>query len=324
MIKTFWKQPDAELVTGDDRLISQWQQNPASFIWVDVQYGAATAERVSQLLESFGCDKLVVKDVLRKRHPPKYEVFSQQIFILYRGISEVLGSLEFRHQQIGFFIGKNYLLTVHPEESLGIGAVMVSEELHDLVEHPMRLALKVMHSSSATYLKNLLAFEDELGREEDALESGLAENVLTKLASHRLHLLRLKRIFNYHYQMFRELCDLDERQVPLPLSLHEHYLIDVYDRFERLFSLTSLYYEMCSDMIEGYISVTTHQQNITMRLLTVVMAIFVPLSFLAGLYGMNFDNMPELHNPNGYYVVLIVMALVTIGLVVTFKWKKWF
>ncbi len=324
MIKTFWKQPGAEFVEGDDRQILKWRENPASFIWVDIQFGDRHTQQVSHLLASFNCNKLAVKDVLRRRHPPKYEIFDQQIFILYRGIAEVVDSLEFKHQQIGFFIGENFLLTVHPEPSVGIAAAIDSAGLGLLLEHPVRLALKIMHNSSETYLNKLLEFEEELGVKEDALQSGSGEMSLAELATHRIKLLRLKRIFKYHNQMFSELCDLEASDISLPLSLHEHYLNDVYERFERLYSLTSLYYEMCSDMVEGYISITTHQQNISMRVLTVVMAIFVPLGFLAGLYGMNFVNMPELQHPHGYFIVLGIMITIALVLAVMFKRKKWY
>ena len=80
---------------------------------------------------------------------------------------------------------------------------------------------------------------------------------------------------------------------------------------------------MCGDLVEGYISLSSHRLNNTMKVLTIITAIFVPLSFLAGLYGMNFDNMPELHFRYGYFVVLGLMALVATAMITLFRRIRW-
>ena len=100
-------------------------------------------------------------------------------------------------------------------------------------------------------------------------------------------------------------------------------MTDVYEKFERLNSLSALYYDLAGDLIDGHISLTSHNLNETMRILTVVTAIFVPLGFLAGLYGMNFDNIPELHHPNGYFFLVGFMAIIATSLVAIFKRNKW-
>jgi magnesium transporter len=76
-------------------------------------------------------------------------------------------------------------------------------------------------------------------------------------------------------------------------------------------------------LIDGHISLTSHKLNETMRILTVVTAIFVPLGFLAGLYGMNFVNIPELHHPNGYFFLVGFMAFIAVALVIIFKRNRW-
>jgi magnesium transporter len=84
-----------------------------------------------------------------------------------------------------------------------------------------------------------------------------------------------------------------------------------------------MYYEICGDLVEGYISISSHELNTTMKILTIITAIFVPLSFLAGLYGMNFENMPELRLRYGYFFALAAMASTAGLLVYVFKRKNW-
>ena len=80
---------------------------------------------------------------------------------------------------------------------------------------------------------------------------------------------------------------------------------------------------MASDLADGYLSVASHRLNQIMKVLTVVMAIFVPLSFLAGIYGMNFENMPELQSQSGYFILLGLMLAIAVGLLTLFYRKKW-
>ena len=85
-----------------------------------------------------------------------------------------------------------------------------------------------------------------------------------------------------------------------------------------------MYYDICGDLVDGYISISSHQLNITMRVLTVITAIFVPLTFVAGIYGMNFDYMPELHYRYGYFFILGMMAGIGGVLIWVFRRKGWF
>lgn len=84
-----------------------------------------------------------------------------------------------------------------------------------------------------------------------------------------------------------------------------------------------MYHELCGDLLDGYLSISSHRLNNTMRVLTVITAVFVPLGFLAGVYGMNFDVMPELSKPYGYYVLLASMATIATALLGWFRFKKW-
>jgi magnesium transporter len=102
----------------------------------------------------------------------------------------------------------------------------------------------------------------------------------------------------------------------------EHELNDVFEQQERANSLTTLYYELASDLIESYISIASHRLNQVMKILTIITAVFVPLSFLAGIYGMNFENMPELHSASGYFL-LGVMAGIALLLLFIFRKMRW-
>lgn len=317
MIQVHLLSADGELRVGGTELIDRWQTDAGSMIWVDLQ-GEATEEQVD-VMRMFGGHELAITDALRDRHPPKIEQFEDQLFILFRGISTASDYIDIEHLQIALFVGERYLLTRHKKASLSIGHWRASKKLASVMNSPMILAINILHYSSGRYLELLLDFEERLSDLEDILISGPSDEVLKELTIYKTRLMKLKRIFDYHQSMIRTwpLTDKD----PSNDLVHIHQ--DLFERCERLFSLSAMYYEISGDLVEGNLSLFSHQMNLAMRVLTVITAVFVPLGFIAGLYGMNFEYMPELHHPSGYFVVLGVMVFLSLGLISLFRWKKW-
>ncbi len=304
---------------GEQELLQAWRES-GGFLWLDIQQ-SLDAESTA-LLASFGCHPLAIKDVARERHPPKFEVFNEHSFIIFRGIHSIEENLIVAPLQLSFFVGENYLITVHPGLSLSIDHHRQLPELSELLPAPKHLALSIMHYSCGRYLESLLAYDAELADIEEAMLQHGSDDLLKDLVRDRSQLRKMRRTFTYHSRMAEELVEFwDAENNDDELS---HRLRDLYDRCERLDTLSAQHYEICGDLVDGYFSLSAHQLNNTMRVLTVITAIFVPLSFLAGLYGMNFEYIPELHMHNGYFILLTVMGLLATAMVVVFKKKRWF
>jgi magnesium transporter len=304
--------------TGDASLIEQWRQQ-GGYIWLDIQQSLSLT--VEKLLAEFEAHDLAIKDIRRERHPPKVEVFDEHTFVIFRGVKSIDNKLNIKPLQMSFFVGENYLITVHPEASLSIEHHFA--QINDYVaKTPKGLAASIMHYSCGRYLETLLEFDNELVELEDDMLNRGSDTLLKDLIRYRSQLRKMRRTFDYHEKLSEELIDLwDENQDQDAFS---HDMRNLYDRCERLASLSSQQYEICGDLVDGYFSLTSHQLNNTMRILTLITAIFVPLSFLAGLYGMNFEYIPELKFKEGYFVLLSVMLLLAAAMIVIFKRKKWF
>lgn len=317
MINVRLRDESGRVQAGGTELIRLWEQQPASVLWVDLQ-GEADAEQIA-LLRDFSCHELAITDALRSRHPPKIEEFDEHLFILFRGISAAEDFINIQHLQISLFVGERYVLTRHLKPSLSINHWLDVDELGRVMVQPMELAIKILHFSCGKYLSLLLDFEERLSEIEDVLATGPSDEALKELTLYKTRLMKLRRIFDYHQNMIERLPlasfgDSDEL---------EHVHQDLFERCERLFSLSAMYYEICGDLVEGNLSLFSHQMNLAMRVLTVITAVFVPLSFIAGLYGMNFEYMPELKAHDGYFMVLGFMLVLSICLVSLFRWKKW-
>lgn len=320
MIRAKILSADGELLEGDDTLVEQWRASEGARLWLDIEGEVTPGLR--ELLLSLGCDELAITDSARLRHPPKIEAFADNTFVLFRGIASIDDSLTLVPQQVALWVGEDYLISVHRGLSVSIDHFWGEATSRGELASPQFLALRLLHFASGRYLDHILRFEDTVGELEDALLTGESEHVMKELVSYRSRLRKLRRIFSYHQRMSEQLLHQGTPHLAAEGEL-QHLCRDLYDRCERLYSLCSMYYEICGDLVEGYISISSHSLNNTMKILTIVTAIFVPLSFLAGLYGMNFEHMPELQFRYGYLVLLLVMICVATGMLVLFRRARW-
>jgi magnesium transporter len=321
MIRTQLFTGDKQWLQGDRELIDQWKTDNQSFIWIDLQGENSNAEK--EFLLSMNCHPLAVEDVQRFRHPPKTENFDNYTLILYRGLTEFNTDLTIKYMTIALFAGDRCLITCHAEKSLAIANYWEQAQKENLLVSPGLLATRIMRFSVGRYLEALLAFEPNLNEIEDAMQDKPSDSVMRELIAYQSRLRKLIRIFSYHERLLENLrADIPQRLIDEDGDI-EHALQDLYERCERLHGLCTMYYEISGDLINGYLSLSSHQLNNTMKVLTVFTAIFVPLTFIAGVYGMNFDNMPELRTSYGYFFTLGVMLCVAFvtGFVAI---KKWF
>lgn len=321
MIRVILLDASGWLETGDEALIGRWRGSLGQRIWIDMQGESQASER--EMLEAFECHPLAIDDAQRDRHPPKIEEFEHHTLIIYRGISTFDRELNYTPQQMAFFLGDDYLITLHPSQADSIERLYHHEGASLLGESPEHVALQIMYASAGFYLNNLLEFESEISDLEDELQTAGNDALMRRIIAYKSRLLKMRRLFNYHKGITQDLIAYDYRHLPRENPETLHAINDVFERFERLHSLTQMYYDICGDLVDGYISISSHQLNITMRVLTVITAIFVPLTFLAGIYGMNFVHMPELEYRYGYFILLLAMLSIGTGLLWVFRRKKW-
>ncbi len=309
------------LTVGGEELLSVWRSDSDTLLWVD--FGEELTEpQQRRLLESFALHPLAIQDALRQRHPPKLETFEDSTFLLLKELAADADGINFATVQLAVFLGERLLVTRHAGRSTAIDELFAAAaaEAELWARGAGAVALRLCRLVINRYLKILFDLEPRLEALEGEIMRHPRDEVLGELLSYKTELKKFRRVFLYHQQIFAEL-----KSTPPPALgvQHAHQIIDVYEQQERAGSLAALYYELASDLIDGYISVASHHLNQIMKVLTVVMAIFVPLSFLAGIYGMNFENMPELHSRSGYYILLGIMLTIVVVLLTLFRKKRW-
>lgn len=320
MIRTQWLNATGELSLGGAEQINLWRADNQSYIWIDLEGESPNDERA--LLESLDCHPLAIEDVQRFRHPPKTEAFEVHTLILYRGITQFNEDLTIEQMTVAMFVGERCVISCHQRPSKAVQHWWEHVAQDNLIKSPALLATRIMHYSMGRYLDSILAFEPSLNELEDAMQESPNDDTMRELIAYKSRLRKLKRIFSYHERLATNLL----KNIPPAWIAEdgdiEHALQDLFERCERLHGLCTMYYDICGDLIEGYLSISSHMLNNTMKVLTVITAIFVPLTFIAGIYGMNFENMPELGLQYGYFYALGAM-LVMAGGFGWFAYKKW-
>ena len=214
------------------------------------------------------------------------------------------------------------MLTRHSKPS--VSANWLFDELQRdatiMGEGPGSIAIRISNRLARRYVEILLELEPRLDEIEEQMFRQPDDKLLSELTGYKSQLRKLNRIANYHEQIAAKLRDNEDSLISPTLS---HEIVDLYEQIERTQSLANLHYQISTDLTDGYLGMSSHQLNRVMQILTIITVIFVPLTFLAGIYGMNFENMPELSTRTGYFVVIAIMVVIAISQLVYFRRKRW-
>ncbi len=322
MIRTLmYDTVSGHLEEGGRELVADWKRDENKLLWVDLDNEPENVAK-QLLCNELDLHPLAVQDALRDRHPPKVEDFGNYTFLLFKGLSRLSDSLDFTTLQLALFVGKRLLVTRRSAESRSVNQLWdeIRQNATRMANGPAILALQVTRFMVEHYLRLILGLEPRLEELEEEILAHPRDEILGELSGYKTDLKKLRRVFVYHQQILARLRTHTFAGFGEQVA---HELTDVYEQQERAGSLTDLYYELASDLIDSYISIASHHLNQIMKVLTIITAIFVPLSFLAGIYGMNFEYMPELHTPSGYFILLGVMLGIAVILLLVFRKKRW-
>lgn len=306
---------------GGIELLDEWDVQGDAWVWVDIS-GASDEVEHKLLSERFGVPHLAIQDANRERHPPKLEVFDHLIFLMLRDLLAADVPHEHKVSPVSLFLGVNFLVTRHHQELPSVRAIFEAAQTQPekLKAGPAHIAYLISRRIVDNYTPVVLDLEESLAELEDLVFDRPNDEVIELITRHNRSLKRLRRHLVYQRDA---IAQLHRPAVPLPLKLNRHEFNDVFEHLERLASLCQLNQELASDLLNTHLSLASHRLNQVMRVLTITTVIFLPLALLAGIYGMNFQFMPELTWHHGYYGVLATMAVIVIVLVVLFKRRGW-
>ncbi|MDH5612627.1 MAG: magnesium transporter CorA family protein [Gammaproteobacteria bacterium] len=304
---------------GGQELLEQWQNKPDSWIWLDLY--AEPAEQEREFLEQhFALEHGAIIEAQRDRHPPSFEIFKNHIYLLLKPLDAESDSLDFGTLQLAMFASDCFLVTRRSKESPYLAKLWSTLQQNGCKhEAPMSIVTAMSRRVAQRYGNVLLNLEQRLDVIEDELFDSPTDELMKELVGYNTGLRKMHRILAYYENVFANVRE----QLHKTGSHHHDDFHDIYALIERFNSLSTLYQSVITDLIEAYISLNGHRLNQIMKVLTIVTVIFVPLTLLVGIYGMNFENMPELKSQHGYYILLTVMSGIAVVMLYLFRRVRW-
>ncbi len=292
--------------------------------WMDVQ-GLGSETILKQVGRIFKLHPLLLEDVVNVPQRPKVEDYNEQLMIIAQMVFSQPDEEGFHSEQVGFVLGKSYLLTFQEEQI---------EDCFDIVRNRIHANQGKVRQTGPDYLTYLLLdsiidgyfpvlekYGDRIETLEDQLVLRPQSSYLEEIYTVRRELLALRRAI----WPLRNVTDLLVRgESSLIHPEIKIYFRDCYDHVIQLLDIVETYRELASSLMDVYLSSMSNKMNEVMQVLTVISTIFIPLTFIAGVYGMNFEDMPELSWPWGYEACLGLMFIIASSLVFFFWRRGWF
>jgi len=300
--------------------------------WIQVR-GLHNIEKLQTVWNYFNLHPLVQEDIVSTSQRPKVEHYSDHIFVVLRIITHKKsadGEIQLHTEQLGIVLGENYVLSFQESDEPVFEPVLRRLELTTTRLRklgPDYLAYALMDTIVDHYFHAL----DEIGEHIERVEELILEEPKQEHL-HKIHALRRDLIyFRKSVWSLRDgINSLIRDDLPLVSQEVKVYLRDVYDHLVQIIDSIETSREMVFGLFDMYMSGLSNRMNEVMKVLTIIATIFIPLTFIAGIYGMNFDpevspwNMPELNWYFGYLFSLALMALLAGGMVLYFRKKGWF
>jgi magnesium transporter len=290
-------------------------------IWVDVQ-GLGDEALLRRMADLFNLHPLAVEDVVNVPQRPKTEPYKNFIFLVTRMIA-LLDGVAIENEQISIFLGKHFVLTF--QERPGDGFEPVRQRLRNPDSRirsggPDYLAYALLDAVIDGYYPVIEHLGDQLAElEEESLERP-SKNTLRATNKVRMTLLLMRRVL---WPQREAINSLIRDENPLVTDDVRLFLRDTHDHCSQVADVVESYRELVSAVANTYLTVVSNRTNEVMKVLTIMASIFIPLTFMAGVYGMNFEYMPELHFRYSYPLLWVAMLAVGLSMVYYFRRKGW-
>ncbi|HPE74832.1 MAG TPA: magnesium/cobalt transporter CorA [Draconibacterium sp.] len=291
--------------------------------WINID-GLHDERSIEEICTFLAIHKLSMEDILNVGQRPKLEEYRDYVQAVIKILTIDPDDISIEYEQISFILKGNLLVTF--QEKTGDVFNSVRTRIKEKKGSIRRKGADyLLYALLDTVVDHYFLVLEDFGEKLEDLETELLENpdksTLNKLHSLRRETLLLRRSIYPLREMIGHFEKLDE---PLISNEIKVFIRDLYDHTIKVIETIEVLRDMTSGLLDLYMNSASNKMNEIMKVLTIMSTIFIPLTFIAGVYGMNFTNMPELRAQNGYFIILGVMFVVFIGMLIFLKRKKWF
>ncbi|MDF2718399.1 MAG: metal transporter [Paenibacillus sp.] len=315
MLRVFAVTRDFTCIPG----LSLNQLNEPDILWYWVDFNAPTEEEALALEKHFHFHPLAIEDCFHLLQRPKLDHYEDVHFFVLHALDQ----MNLSAQEVDLFVGRNYLVTFHHQElkELDDAWQRITTQSGLWKKGHLYAMYTVVDKLVDQYFPAVYLIEDQLLEIETSGGRNMSRSLMNDVFEIRSKLLKLRKTIIPMRDLLYRVVNSDRVE---GLKDQLVYFTDIYDHLLKLSEMIESNREMTADLRDNYISLSSNRMNTIMKRLTVITTIFMPLTFIAGIYGMNFNFMPELEWHWGYFTVLGVMFVIGFGMFAWFRNKGWF
>jgi len=293
----------------------------SQYKWIWVDFNQPSEEEKKHLANTFKFHPLAIEDCLHTLQRPKLDYYEDHTFFVTHIVAQEEKNI--KKEELDFFVGEKFIVSFHLTPSKEIDHVWERVLQTKNLEKwdPFYVFYRTLDRSVDNYFPIIYKIEDNLDKIEENRNQKSMDLLMNELFDTRYVLLNLMHTVNPMRDLLYRMLNSHHLN---KISERRQYFSDIYDHLLKLSDMIMADREITTDIRDSYLSLNSYQTNNVMKVLTITTSIFAPLTFIAGIYGMNFEHMPELTWKYGYFISLGVMCVIGVLMFIWFKRKGWF
>lgn len=290
--------------------------------WININ-GLNNLDNLAKLGEHYSLHPLTLEDIVNTQHRPKIDEFDNYLFIVFKMLYHKQNN-DLIYEHMSMVVGEGFVLTFQEADG------DIFDDLRERISHGKGrirnlgsdyLMYTILDAVVDHYLTVLEAYGDKVEDLEDSVFNAEPNNdISNEIQEHKREILKIRRSVVPMREVINKLQKLETILIDEKTYTFLH---DLYDHIVQVNENIELFREMVWSLMDMYMTVISNKMNEVMKVLTIIATIFIPLTFIAGIYGMNFDNIPELHYEYGYFILMGVMFVIFVFMLIYFRRKKW-
>jgi magnesium transporter len=320
MLYCYFHTPDGGLALAQDTAAVRRSFQDGKLYWVDLEDPTESEEEI--LWEIFNFHQLAIEDCIATHQYPKIDDYGEYLYLIVHAVDYSKTDSAFRTTELDIFLTPQFVVTFHyePLRTIAERRLRLKEGALPPDRRPAFLLHQILDILVHYYAPAMESFEKRIGNIEEIIIKKPHPRVLDRIFEFKKEVLNLKRILGPQREVINRLGRGEFRLIPAELRA---YYRDVFDEISRYNEMAESYRDLIMMALDAYLSSVSNRLNEIMRALTLISTIFLPLTFITGLFGMNFQHVPGAGNWWGFYLTIGASVLIGAGMYLFFKFKKW-
>jgi magnesium transporter len=299
--------------------------DPQALVWLDIQGDSTPSERM--LKDVFKLQHITIQTICEERERAKFTETDNYDYVVVHGLVFDTTTDEASTPKLDIVFAKNFIITVHKESFLWLNSLLEEARKNDPEEHLMSrgmafLLYAILDTLTDSYFPILDTIDDLIDELEDVTVTDTSNEVQVRIFRIKRALAQMRRVLSPQVEVANALVARTGELIP---AKAEPYFADIHDHLIRAFEILDSYRDLMSGMLDVYLTTVSNRLNEVMKQLTIIATIFMPITFITGVFGMNFGHLPQVEHDGGYlfWIVLLGMGIITVMQIWYFRRRKW-